>query len=376
MTYYPVFSPLFVPSTSPNSVGLGINALMSCTTGANNVVIGVNAGDGITTGANNLVLGPNVATTTLATGSNNIIVGTSAAADAATASTSNTLWIGGGATAVISATAINGTPVVTIPGALTINGNLAIATTSFIIGSATDGITAHAGGGSGSATALVSQINRISVCASDHDSVKLPAAIAGVEIGIDNDGAKVLDIYPSGSDTVEDGAGPVTILSGADVTLVCPVTGKWYLQGTSSAAAIPSAAAITVAPYMSGSTILLNTASGSVATLPAATGTGNTYKFVVTTTATSNAHKILAASVSDFLNGIAVGHVSAGTTLSFSAAAATAHSIQMPFAGTQPSGGFIGDWFEFTDVAANLWVVKGAYQSGTTSTTPFSAATS
>lgn len=141
-------------------------------------------------------------------------------------------------------------------------------------------------------------------------------------------------------------------------------------------APIAVGAALTITTAMCGAPIMLDTAAGSVATLPAATGSGRTYKFFVKTTATSNAHKILAASVSDFLNGIAVGHVAAGTTLSFSAAAATAHSIQMPFAGTQPSGGFIGDWYEFTDVAANLWDVKGAYLSGTTSTTPFSAATS
>lgn len=142
-----------------------------------------------------------------------------------------------------------------------------------------------------------------------------------------------------------------------------------------SPAPVAAGGTIALTAANSGQIVLLNTASGSVATLPAASGSGNIFKFVVTTTASSNAHKILAASSSDFLNGVAVGHVSAGTTLTFSAAAATAHSIQMPFAGTQPSGGFIGDWFEFTDVATNLWAVKGMYQSGTTSTTPFSAAT-
>lgn len=141
-------------------------------------------------------------------------------------------------------------------------------------------------------------------------------------------------------------------------------------------APVPVGSSLAITTVMSNSTMLLNTAGGSTATLPAATGTGNVYKFVVTATTTSNAHKILAASSSDFLNGNAVGHVSAGTTLTFSAAAATAHSIQMPFTGTQPSGGFIGDWFEFTDVATNLWAVRGMYQAGTTATTPFSAATS
>ena len=172
--------------------------------------------------------------------------------------------------------------------------------------------------------------------------------------------------------TVTTTTGTLTIPNG--VTLTGPAASG--TAAVNSPAPVPAGAAITLTAAQSNSTILLKTAAGSVATLPAATGSGNRYRFVVTATATSNAHKILAASSSDFLNGVAVGHVSAGTTLTFSAAAATAHSIQMPFAGTQPSGGFIGDWFEFDDVAANLWAVRGMYQSGTTSTTPFSSATS
>lgn len=171
--------------------------------------------------------------------------------------------------------------------------------------------------------------------------------------------------------TVTTTTGTLTIPNG--VTLTGPATSGTAALSAPVPVAVGSSLAITAA--MSGAPILLNTAGGSTATLPAATGSGNKYKFIVTTTATSNAHKILPASVSDFLNGNAVGHTAAGATLTFSAAAATAHSIQMPFAGTQPSGGFIGDVFEFTDVAANLWAVNGMYQAGTTATTPFSAAT-
>lgn len=123
-------------------------------------------------------------------------------------------------------------------------------------------------------------------------------------------------------------------------------------------------------------TYLLNTAAGSVLTLPAATGSGVHIKVVVITTATSGAHKILTSPITDVLIGQAVGATAAGATLKFSAGAAGAfHSIQMPFAGTQPSGGFDGDVFDFTDVAAGKWHVEGMYQAGTTATTPFSTAT-
>lgn len=273
MPFYNINFPVFVPSTASTSLGIGNGALTDDTTGGGNLAVGATCGDNLTTGANNTLIGYGVATTTLATGSNNILIGSGASAlDTASGSTSNTLAISGGTTAIISATAINSTPVVTIPGSLTVTGTLT-----------------HAGG-----------------------SVQAPVA-----------------------------AGATIALTAANA----------------------------------GATILLNTAAGSVATLPAAIGSGATYNFVVSTTASSNAHKILAASSSDFLAGVALGHIAAGTTLSFQSNAATVHSIQMPFAGTQPSGGFEGDWFTVTDVAANLWAVKGMYQSGTTSTTPFSTST-
>lgn len=138
--------------------------------------------------------------------------------------------------------------------------------------------------------------------------------------------------------------------------------------------AVGSSLVITAAK--AGQNFKLDTAAGSTATLPAATGTGNHYFFTVTTTATSNAHKILCASSSDNIIGEAVGQ-NANTAKVFPATVAgTFHSIQMPFAGTQPSGGFQGDTFEFIDIGTNLWVVRGLYTAGTTPTTPFSTATS
>lgn len=132
---------------------------------------------------------------------------------------------------------------------------------------------------------------------------------------------------------------------------------------------------LAVTAAMSGQPILLDIAAGSKATLPVASGSGNVYRFLVKTSATSNAHKILANSVSDFLIGTVAGGQSAGAADIFNSPAATNHSIQMPFTGTQPSGGKAGDWFMFTDIAANLWHVSGAFTSGTTVTTPFSTAT-
>lgn len=151
-----------------------------------------------------------------------------------------------------------------------------------------------------------------------------------------------------------------------------PVSNAW----TAGTAQVLAVGAALTAKAVSGVTYALDTAAGSVLTLPAATGSGITFDAYVKTSATSNAHKILASPATDKLIGRATGSVAAGTTLQFSGAVAAAyHSIQMPFAGTQPSGGLEGDIFRFKDVAPGVWLVEATYESGTTSTTPFSTAT-
>jgi len=121
--------------------------------------------------------------------------------------------------------------------------------------------------------------------------------------------------------------------------------------------------------------ILLNQAAGSSVTLPAATGTGNVYKMRISVATTSAAEKILLTTVTDTIIGTAVGE-NAGTAKVFVGNASTYHSIQMPFTGSVPSGGFIGDTIVCTDMASTIWACDIQYQAGTTPTTPYSASTS
>ncbi len=161
------------------------------------------------------------------------------------------------------------------------------------------------------------------------------------------------------------------------VTLTSLTVVAFTLLGYDRLAAQPPKAvgsALTLTAAHSGQTILLDTAGGSVVTLPAATGTGNKFNCYVSVSATSNAHKILAVG-SDYIIGIAMGFTGS-TAKVFASPAATNQSIQMPFTGSQPSGGFLGDWFEFEDIGSALWSVKSMYQAGTTPTTPFSSSTS
>lgn len=158
-------------------------------------------------------------------------------------------------------------------------------------------------------------------------------------------------------------------------TLTLPV-GAGTLALATGAAPVVCGATCTVAPNGAAhQSILLNLAAGSVATLPAASGSGNEYTFFVIATVSSNKDAILAASSSDAIVGTAMGENS-GTAKFFVGNSGTFHSIQMPFAGTQPSGGFNGDTYTCTDLLANVWNCTGNYQAGTTPTIPYSAATS
>jgi hypothetical protein len=152
--------------------------------------------------------------------------------------------------------------------------------------------------------------------------------------------------------------------------LLCSM-GNALAWGNQGSVPIACGSTCTVTADMNGATILLNQAAGSVVTLPAATGTGHKFYFAVTVTTTSAADKILAASTSDYLQGTEIGWN--GSTAKVFACLGTTHALQMPFTGSQPSGGFLGDYFEYIDVATNLWQVNGVYQAGTTPTTPCSA---
>lgn len=105
-----------------------------------------------------------------------------------------------------------------------------------------DTLTAHAGGGQGSATVLTAQVNRISVCATAGDSVVLPTAAAmaispngpqdrkGAEITVINSGAASLNVFGATGDTINGGSanGSVSVPSGATATFRCVTDGSWF----------------------------------------------------------------------------------------------------------------------------------------------------
>lgn len=123
-----------------------------------------------------------------------------------------------------------------------------------------------------------------------------------------------------------------------------------------------------------GKIIAFGSLTGTICTLPAATGTGDIYRFVIATAATSNANIIKVANSTDVMSGgFALQQDTDGAgTLKFWKAAATDDTLT--FAGVATTGGIIGTQVECVDYAAGFWAVRVWSSSGGGSeATPFSA---
>lgn len=102
--------------------------------------------------------------------------------------------------------------------------------------------------------------------------------------------------------------------------------------------------------------LLLNAAAGTAVSLPAATGTGAVFKFIVATA--SNANVVTATSSGVFVGGYIQNDT--GDTTAATAdflAAASGNNTYSPT--TVGGGGTVGDWFEVVDYATNLWQFRG-----------------
>lgn len=95
-------------------------------------------------------------------------------------------------------------------------------------GSAITGLTAHAGGGQGSALVLTGDYNNITVVATAGDSVKLPTPILGSEVIVENNGANDLAVFPVTGGTINGAA--------ANASLTIPAGGRKIFIGLSATA--------------------------------------------------------------------------------------------------------------------------------------------
>ena len=139
----------------------------------------------------------------------------------------------------------------------------------------------------------------------------------------------------------------------------------WVQQGVGSVIAAGSTKTLTQA--QSGSTILLDTASGSVVTLPAPK-VGLKYTFVVSTTVTSNSHKIITDAGTTFLVGmLALLEASAAAALGalFDGTANVACTMN----GTT-TGGIKGTRITLECISATVWEISGLVAGSGSLSTP------
>lgn len=96
------------------------------------------------------------------------------------------------------------TPAAATVTTLVTSGNVDLNSAVVALGSVTTGLTAHAGGGQGSALALSAAINRVDTVGSAADSVKLPApTFVGQRVTVINNAASnSMQVYGSGTDTI------------------------------------------------------------------------------------------------------------------------------------------------------------------------------
>lgn len=120
-----------------------------------------------------------------------------------------------------------------------------------------------------------------------------------------------------------------------------------------------------------GAVVTVNRAAGTTITLPASTGKGDKYTFVVGTTISSNSFIVKVANATDTLfGGVSISTDIAGVTM---LAGGTDDTITMSGSTT---GGVAGSFVTLEDVSVGKWLVSGFLASTGTEATPFSATVS
>ena len=154
----------------------------------------------------------------------------------------------------------------------------------------------------------------------------------------------------------------------ASTTFSGPVTStNGFISGSGSVVTLSSDTSITSGLH-AGRVMLLDKADGLTVTLPAASGSGNVYKFFVKETITSNNY-VIQLSGSDTMSGVAVVANDGGASASIFETASDSSTITLDGSTT---GGILGGMIELQDLYSGKYLVK-IHQSATTSeATPFS----
>ena len=154
-------------------------------------------------------------------------------------------------------------------------------------GTGTTGITAYAGGGQGSATALTAAYNNVTVVATDNDSVKLPTPSLGKRCVVKNsDSAQILAVYPASGHTINGASAndPVYLPPGALVTFWGSTTSAW--QADLPVRTVGDQTVGGVKTFSSAPRTSVNVGAANTGTTAVEYGDGMTHKTVLTVNTT------------------------------------------------------------------------------------------
>lgn len=148
------------------------------------------------------------------------------------------------------------------------------------------------------------------------------------------------------------------------------------VQTENTPVSVTTATVTITADVHGGKTIVLSRAGGITATLPAATGTGVKFRFVVGTTFTGSGI-VQVASGTDYMIGLAnVAQDGGDTTLMFETAntgTVATETDTVTLNGTT-TGGYKGAVIEVEDIATAVWAVHVRSAATGVEASPFSAA--
>jgi hypothetical protein len=149
-------------------------------------------------------------------------------------------------------------------------------------------------------------------------------------------------------------------------------------QAQVDAVALPSARnvvstdatlAITAALH-EGKTVILDSTHTQTLTLPAATGSGNRFSFVVGTKGTDGSKVIKVANTADIIQGVSLVAQSDATQINGFQTTATDDTITL---NNSTKGGFVGDKVTIQDIKSGVFQVNVVGFASGTVVTPFSA---
>lgn len=153
----------------------------------------------------------------------------------------------------------------------------------------------------GGALALLAMVNRIATStntAAPYNGVSLPAAVAGLEITVVNSSGKQVQVYGSGTDTINGIATATGVTQGAGVVALycCTTAGAWNVQlnqSSQQAQIALSGASDVISPH-SGHAYIVTRAGVDAMTLAAPTSGTDDGLTIVISSNTANAHTLTA----------------------------------------------------------------------------------